>query len=308
MQPTDDSALLRRYAENHSNEAFASLVTRHVNLVYSVALRRVGNAHQAEEITQAVFIILAKKAAQLRHDKALAGWLFQATRLTANNFVRSEIRRHHREQEVHLQSSLNESGHEIWPSLVPLLDAAVAGLGDKERRGIVLRYYEGLNLGEVALALGAIEVAAEKRVSRAVEKLRRHFHKHGVVLPAAALVVAISAISVQAAPTALAKTVTLVALAKGATASGSTLTLVEGALKLMAWTKTQAAIIGAAVIGLAIFSVVQHQAGTKLREQNEALRQQMVQLQSDNKRLSARRALTPRPPAPQMQVPAPATN
>ena len=87
MQPTDDSALLRQYAENHSDEAFAALVTRHVNLVYSVALRHVGNPHNAEEITQAVFIILAKKAAQLRHAKALSSWLFQATRLTANNFV-----------------------------------------------------------------------------------------------------------------------------------------------------------------------------------------------------------------------------
>ena len=83
MQPTDDSALLRQYAENNSDEAFAALVTRHINLVYSVALRQVGNPHAAEEITQAVFIILAKKAAQLRHDEALSSWLFQATRLTA---------------------------------------------------------------------------------------------------------------------------------------------------------------------------------------------------------------------------------
>src|SRR5882724_698386 len=104
MQSTDDSALLRQYLEDHSDAAFAALVTRHINLVYSVALRRLGNPHQAEEITQAVFILLAKKAAQLRHDKALSSWLFQATRLTASNFVRSEIRRHRREQKAHMQS------------------------------------------------------------------------------------------------------------------------------------------------------------------------------------------------------------
>ena len=92
MQLTDDGALLRQYAENHSDEAFAALVKRHVNLVYSVALRQVGNPHHAEEISQAVFIILAKKAAALRHDKALSSWLFQATRLTANNFLRSETK------------------------------------------------------------------------------------------------------------------------------------------------------------------------------------------------------------------------
>src|SRR5882757_6101362 len=101
MQPTDDGALLRQYAESNSDEAFAALVTRHINLVYSVALRHVGNPHSAEEITQAVFIILAKKAARLREVKTLSSWLFQVTRLTANNFVRTESRRHRREQEAH---------------------------------------------------------------------------------------------------------------------------------------------------------------------------------------------------------------
>src|ERR1051325_10247297 len=94
MQSTDDSTLLRQYLEDHSEAAFAELVALYINLVYSVALRHVGDPHQAEEITQAVFILLARKAAQLRHDKALSSWLFQATRLKASNFVRSEGRRH----------------------------------------------------------------------------------------------------------------------------------------------------------------------------------------------------------------------
>jgi RNA polymerase sigma factor (sigma-70 family) len=109
MQPTDDSALLRQYAENNSDEAFAALVTRHINLVYSVALRQTGNPYHAEEITQAVFIILAKKAASLRHEPALSSWRFQATRLTANNFIRSEVRRHRREEEAYMQSVLDET-------------------------------------------------------------------------------------------------------------------------------------------------------------------------------------------------------
>ena len=138
----DDSALLRQYADNHSDEAFAELVTRHVNLVYSVALRQVGHPQNAEEITQAVFIILAKKAAGLRHEKALSSWLFQATRWTAINFVRSEIRRQNREQEAQMQTILNQSGGEVWPKIAPLLDDAVAALREKERRAIVLRFYE----------------------------------------------------------------------------------------------------------------------------------------------------------------------
>src|SRR5213083_3295074 len=131
MQSTDDSALLRQYLEDHSDAAFAALVTRHINLVYSVALRHVGDPHQAEEITQAVFILLARKAAQLRHDKALSSWLFQATRLTASNFVRSETRRHRREQEAHMQSVLNDPGSDVWPRIAPMLDDAVAGLNEK---------------------------------------------------------------------------------------------------------------------------------------------------------------------------------
>ena len=249
MQPTEDSALLRRYVENHSDEAFAGLVTRHINLVYSVALRQVGNPHAAEEVTQAVFIILAKKAASLRYDQALSSWLFQATRLTASNFIRSETRRHRREKEAYMQSVLDEAGTEVWSRIAPLLDSAVAALREKDRQAIVLRFYEGRNLREVGLALGTSEGAAEKRVNRTLEKLRKFFRKRGVSSTTAIVAGAISAHSVQAAPVALAKAVTAVALAKGAAASSSTLILIKGALKIMAWTKAKTAIVvGVAVI------------------------------------------------------------
>jgi uncharacterized protein (TIGR03435 family) len=251
MQPTDDSALLRQYAENNSDEAFAALVTRHINLVYSVALREASNPHHAEEITHAVFIILAKKAASLRHDKALASWLFQTTRLTANNFVRSETRRHRREEEAYMQSALDEAGTDVWPRIAPLLDTAVAGLREKDRQAIVLRFYEGRNLREVGLVLGASEDAAEKRVNRALEKLRKFFTKRGVSSTTAIIAGTISANSVQAAPVLLAKSVTAVAIAKGAAASGSTLTLIKGALKIMAWTKMKTTIVAGVVVLLA---------------------------------------------------------
>ena len=251
MEPVDDSALLRQYAENHSDEAFAELVTRHVNLVYSVALRQTGHPQNAEEITQAVFIILAKRAAGLRHERALSSWLFQATRFTAINFMRSEIRRQNREQEAHMQTILNESGGEVWPKIAPLLDDAVAALREKERRAIVLRFYEGRSLREVGLALGASEEAAKKRVGRALEKLRQSFAKRGVDSTTAAIAENISAHSVQIAPLALAKTISAAAMAKGATASTSTLTLIKGALKIMAWTKAKTAIVAGAVVLLA---------------------------------------------------------
>jgi len=274
MEPTDDSTLLRQYAENNSNEAFAALVERHINLVYSVALRQVGNAHAAQEITQAVFIILAKKAAQLRHDKALGSWLFQATRLTANNFIRSEARRHRREEEACMQSILNESETEVWPKIAPLLDDAVAGLREKDRRAIVLRFYEGRNLREVGMALGASESAAEKRVSRALEKLRRFFTKRGVSSTTAIIAGAISANSVQAAPVALAKSVTAVAIAKGSTAAALTLTLVKGTMKTMTWIKIKF-VLGVGLValiasGAATVAISQTSNGDKLTAQEIA--------------------------------------
>src|SRR5580698_4555187 len=114
MLELDDNTLLRKYAEGNSEEAFATLVSRHVNKVYSVAWRHTGKDHQAEEITQAVFVILAGKARLLGRDVILSGWLYNTARLTAVTFIRSEIRRAHREQEAHMQTRLNESAPEVW--------------------------------------------------------------------------------------------------------------------------------------------------------------------------------------------------
>jgi uncharacterized protein (TIGR03435 family) len=246
----EDSELLQEFAENNSDEAFAALVTRHVNLVFSVALRQVGNPHHAEEITQAVFIILAKKAARVRHHRALSSWLFQTTRLTASNFLRSETRRLRREQEAYMHSVLNESANDAWPKVAPMLDSAVANLSEKERQAILLRFYECKNLREVGNLLQINEGAAEKRVSRALEKLRKFFAKRGVSSTTAIIAGMISANSIQAAPAGLTKIISA-ATAKGTAVSGSTLVLVKGALKIMAYTKTKTAIMIATGVLLA---------------------------------------------------------
>jgi len=230
MHELDDSNLLRQYAEHNSEPAFAALVARHVDKVYSVALRHTRNAHAAEEITQAVFVILAKKSGLLGAKVILAGWLYETARLTALTHIRREIRRTRREQEAHMQSALNENESEAWPHIAPLLDDAMAKLSAADRHAVVLRYFDGKSLGEVGAALGASEDAAKKRVTRAVEKLRGWFTKRGVTLTATVLTAAIAANSVQAAPLGLAVTVTAAA-AKGAVVSGSTLTLIKRALK-----------------------------------------------------------------------------
>jgi uncharacterized protein (TIGR03435 family) len=251
MQELDDIALLREYVDHDSEEAFATLVTRHVNKVYSVALRHTRNPHQAEEITQAVFVILAKKSRHLGRSVVLSGWLYQTARLAAMTFIRSEIRRARREQEAQMQTLLNETESDVWTQIAPLLDTAMAGLNEKDRYAVVLRFFDGKSMREVGAALGGSEDAAKTRLNRAVEKLRQFFVKRGIASTAESITGAIAANSVQAAPAALAKSVTAVALAKGAAASSSTLTLIKGALKIMAWTKVKTAIVSGVVVLLA---------------------------------------------------------
>ena len=249
MQEVRDTDLLRQYARENSDEAFAALVARRVNLVYSVALRKTGSPAAAEEITQAVCIILAKKAEQLSRHAALSGWLYQAARLTAANFLRTEIRRAHREQEAFMQSLPNETAPELWHQIAPMLEDAMGKLGGKERDAVALRFFEGKSFSEIATTIGATENAAKKRVSHALEKLRGYFSRRGVNSTAETISETISAHSVHAAPIGLAKTISAVAITKGAVVSTSTLTLIKGALKIMAWTKMKAAaVVGVAVI------------------------------------------------------------
>ena len=132
---------------------------------------------------------------------------------------------------------------ETWEQLAPLLEDAMGQLGDKDRAAVVLRFFGGKSFAEVAAVAGVSENAAKKRVGYALEKLHRYFAKRGVSSTTAIIAGAISTHSVQTAPLALAKSVTVVAIAKGATASGSILTLIKGALKIMAWTKMKTAIV-----------------------------------------------------------------
>src|SRR5579871_5342188 len=257
----DDLCLLRDYARSQSEPAFSELVARHVNLVYSVALRQVQNPHVAEEITQAVFIILSRKAGGLGDKVILPGWLCRTARFVSNRALREQSRRRHREEESHMQSLANEpAADKTWEDIAPLLDTAMHGLGQKDHDALVLRFFENRNFAEVGAALGASESAAKMRVNRALEKLRKFFAKRGIVSTTVTLAGVLSANSVKAAPATLAKTTSAVVFTKSATAS--TLTLIKGALKVMAWTKAKTVIgIGAAILlttGATTTLVAQH--------------------------------------------------
>src|ERR1700733_11714401 len=158
---TDDMELVRQYAAHQSESAFAALVSRHANLVYSASLRVVRDPQLAEEVTQAVFIILARKAGSLDAKTILPGWLYRAAGYTSQSALKGEYRRQRREQEAYMQSILDEAGTDAaWKQMSPLLEEAMLRLGQTDRDALVLRFFEGRSLNEVGAALGASEEAA----------------------------------------------------------------------------------------------------------------------------------------------------
>jgi len=239
-----DHELLAEFVKNGSESAFAALVARYVNLVYSTALRHTSNPHHAEEITQAVFILLARKAGSISSKVVLSGWLYQAARLTAANHRRDNQRRQQREQQAIMESALNVPADEPWKLIAPILDEAMNALGVTDRDAVLLRYFENKPLAEVGAALGVSEAAAEKRVSRALERLHAMLTRQGVALGATAIAGAITANAVQAAPAALAATITAAALTATSLTSA---TVAMTTLQKIAVTAVLAATIGGGI-------------------------------------------------------------
>jgi RNA polymerase sigma factor (sigma-70 family) len=250
MQKMDDYDLLAEYSADGAEGAFTALADRYVNLVYSAALRQVHDPHLAEEVTQVVFILLARKARSFRQGVILSGWLLRSTRFTAANMLISQFRRIRREQQA-VEMQTTSTGESTWEQVAPLLDEALAHLGDRERNVIALRFFEQKPLKEVGAALGIDEDAAQKRVARAVERLRKFFVKRGVILSAMAMVGMLQANAVQAAPAGVASAVAAIAAVKGAAAAGSTATLLQTTLKVMAWSKLKIAAVATVGVLLA---------------------------------------------------------
>jgi len=295
----EDHDLLREYAERRSERAFAELVARYLDLVYSAAVRVVGERHLAQDVAQSVFIRLACRAGTLPKGTILAAWLHRHTHFAACNALRSERRQREHARVAMELTTLNSDDEAVWPQVAPLLEEAMSHLGRKDHEAVVLRFFENKSLREMGAALGLSDDAAQKRVSRALEKLRAHFGQRGIKVSSALLVSALGAHAVQAAPAGLAASIMTAALAgtSGAVAAGLTLTFIE----TLAMTKLKtAAVTAMAVAAVSIPLVLQHQANSRLRREISSLRQQnppAVPTHAESPAVSRPQVPPARPPA-----------
>jgi RNA polymerase sigma factor (sigma-70 family) len=196
-----DATLLREYAESGSRPAMAELVSRHADWIFSAALRMVRDPDLAEDVTQAVFLILMQKAARLG-NKPVNAWLFGVTRYAARHALRARARRqrHERLAAIAREQNMNSPPNDIWLELAPMLDDLVERLNRHDRQVILSRFYQLRSLAEIGIGLGISEDAARKRVGKAVSRLRAMFAGHGVSVPMIALATELETNATRAAP------------------------------------------------------------------------------------------------------------
>lgn len=249
------------------------LVRRHVDMVYSAALRRVGDRHLAEDVTQAVFVILARKIKSIRDERATGAWLLQTTKYCAANALRIEARRRKREQAAARTAmagacSSNPTDVLLWQEVAQRLDDAVLKLPALDRQAVVLRYFENKPLAEIAAVLNVTAAAAQRRLSRAIERLRTKLSRGSTMagIDATSLATLLAAHAVHTAPPGVMYAACVAAsTAGGASAAG--ITIAKGAMHMMAWTKAKiaAAVVAASVIGGAGGVITVHHALAQAR-------------------------------------------
>jgi RNA polymerase sigma factor (sigma-70 family) len=291
-----DSELLKCYAEMQSEDAFSELVARHLNLVYGVALRRVnGDAHLARDVSQLVFIDLARKAKSLSGRASLSGWLYTSAHFASSRLVRGEIRRHERERVFHSTPATVETSREEtmdWNKVGPLIDDAMQRLNEADREAILLRYFQNQRLAEVGAKLGLSENAARMRIERALEKLRKYLSRGGIETTDIALASAISIHAAPSAPLGMAAALAAGALAGASLGGGSTL-----AVGVLGATKLKIAVAAIVIGGLMVAWLQQRSQQSALHFENQRLRDREVRLQSEamavsNQWMRAREAQT----------------
>lgn len=279
----DNATLLKRYARDRDESAFTELVKRHVNLVFGTARRITGDIARAQEVSQSVFADLARKASSLSSEVVIEGWLYRAACLAAAKVVRDDVRRNERERqamEAQGSGSAGEPDQLQAKRLQPVLDQALGQLPNSDREAVVLRFLAGHSFAELGTLLGCTEGTAQKRVSRALERLRELFRKRGITTTEGVLSLALALAGAQVAPSGVAAAVMVTALASLET---------TGWIHTLMMMKTKIALTGV-VIALVVTPLTwQHLALKQLDQENRALRTQADQLpalRAEHERLS----------------------
>lgn len=280
-----DMELLTRYAREQVEEAFAEIVRRHLDLVFSVALRQTGSRSLAEEAAQSVFTDLARQAAKLAPGTILTAWLYRVTRHTAIDLVRRESRRQRREEELAMELSAMDNPNADWSKIEPILDEGMEALEDRDRSAVLLRYFEDKSLREIGVALGTTEEGARKRVSRSVDKLREFLGRRGVTVGTNALAAALAANAVQGAPIGLGASVVSAALTGGGLTAAPAFT----ATGVIAMTTLQKTIITAALVAAAGTGLYQTYNVSRLKEEVRTLHARREPLAGEISKLQGER-------------------
>lgn len=281
----DDRTLLGRYATERTEEAFAEFVRRHLPLVYSTALRRLGgDAHGAEDVAQLVFSAAAREARRLSQHEAVIGWLYTTTRNAVIDAQRADHRRRAREKEAHAMSdpAPDPTTTADWSRLGPVLDAAMDELNGDDRAAVLLRFFQERPFADIGASLGLSEDAARKRVERALDKLGAVLRRHGIASTAAALGTLLAGNAIGAVPAGLAAGITSAALAAG----GATV----GAAAILTLSKLQAGIAAVIVAGGAVGLVSQQRTIQSLRTSRADTLQQVARLTTEKDAFAKARA------------------
>lgn len=280
-----DAELLHSFAATRSDPAFAALVQRHLPLVYGTACRRLnGDTHLAQDVSQLVFALLARKAGSLRHHPTITGWLYLTTQQLAAKTMRTEQRRGVRENAAETLR-LQSDDPAAWERLRPVIDDALLDLPENDRLAILLRYFQSEPFAAIGARLGLSENAARMKTDRALERLQSGLARRGITSTAAAFGAALAANAAVAAPAGLAATITANA------ALGS-----AGTLFLMSTSTLKFGVISATLVAGAAGFFWQSQTGDRLRDENAALRTELAgvrrsALASDRKAAAASREL-----------------
>ncbi len=278
MREKSDVQLLCEYAAHGNEAAFREIVVRHTDMVYSSALRQATSPDLARDVAQSVFTDLARKAQPLAksmdENASILGWLFRSTRFAALNQLRDDRRRQARERQVMEHFDPAPETAPEWDRVRPVLDEAMADLNDEDREAVLLRFFKNRDFRAIGQSLGVSDDAAQKRVSRALDRLRTHLASRGVTTTAVALSTALTVNAVQAAPVGLAVTISTGALAGTSIATTATATTV----KTIAMTTLQKTIIGATLAAAVGTGVYEARQASTLRTQVQTLRQQQVPL------------------------------